>query len=42
VVAGGSIAQVPTLSDFGLALLALLLSAFAVITLRKRGQKSAP
>jgi uncharacterized repeat protein (TIGR01451 family) len=40
-VAGGSIAEVPTLSDFGLALLALTLSALAVITLRKRRQKSA-
>jgi len=41
-VAGGvSIAEVPTLSDFGLALLALVMSAIAVITLRKRRQNSA-
>ena len=37
-----SIAQVPTLSDLGLALLAVLLSGIAVVTLRKRRQKSAP
>jgi uncharacterized repeat protein (TIGR01451 family) len=35
------VAEIPTLSDLGLALLALLLSAIAVITLRKRRQKSA-
>jgi fimbrial isopeptide formation D2 family protein len=41
-VAGGvPPAPIPTLSDFGLALLALTLSALAVITLRKRRQKSA-
>jgi uncharacterized repeat protein (TIGR01451 family) len=41
-VAGGlPIAEVPTLSDFGLALLALMMSAIAVVTLRKRRQKNA-
>jgi uncharacterized repeat protein (TIGR01451 family) len=37
----GGVVEVPTLSDFGLALLALTLSALAVITLRRKRQKSA-
>ena len=40
-VVAPAIAEVPTLSDFGLALLALMLSALAVTTLRKKRQKSA-
>jgi uncharacterized repeat protein (TIGR01451 family) len=40
VVAPGVVAEVPTLSDFGLALLALMVSAAAMLALRKRRQNT--
>jgi uncharacterized repeat protein (TIGR01451 family) len=40
VVAPGTALAVPTLSDFGLALLALMMCAAAVLTLRKRRQST--
>lgn len=40
-VTGQAIAEVPTLSEYGLALLALTLSVLAVFTLRRKREKSA-